>query len=377
MLIGVELFVALQSGIKARSSHTPVNSFQIISIAVTHHPSKKPSIQTIIQIMNILSVFVLFVILLKCVAASGDDMGVRFRKAVDGGNFGWLNANLENWKERRDLLDYVIEKGADFTARIIQNIVSAKGRVLAALFDKGEEGMIDDVLEKVRCNDFELGGLTNYRPELAGSPEKFFRVLDRIEDPKRQEEVVRVGVYNLLKVGRHDLVAPLVNALGKRTSNGERLKDVAIQRAFVEGAGGSNQYIVEEYYEHHTITSGWYAYGLRGSWNDGKPNQVFQFLLRQADQGDLDKAKEGYAYKKYEKFRQAIDEAPKVAPSAGSRIISVEKVQRVLDVLAPIIKASDKYGPSSIIEEHLLGETEKTKKGESEEQEAGTKNRTD
>ena len=33
--------------------------------------------------------------------------------------------------------------------------------------------------------------------------------------------------------------------------------------------------------------------------------------------------------------------------------------------------------PGSIIEEYLLGEKEKTKKGESEVQEAGTENRTD
>ena len=67
----------------------------------------------------------------------------------------------------------------------------------------------------------------------------------------------------------------------------------------------------------------------------------------------------------------------KTAPPAGSRIISVEKVQRVLEVLASITNASDEYGPGSIIEEYLLGEKEKTKEGESEVQEAGTENRTD
>ena len=105
--------------------------------------------------MNILSVFVLFAILLKCVAASGDDVGVRFKEAVDGGNFGWLNANLEGWKERNDLLDYVIAKGAVVTVRFIQNVEGAKECVLAALFDKGE-GMIDDVLERVKYDDDDL-----------------------------------------------------------------------------------------------------------------------------------------------------------------------------------------------------------------------------
>ena len=72
---------------------------------------------------------------------------------------------------------------------------------------------------------------------------------------------------------------------------------MAIQMAFYEGAKRGNQDIVELYYEHPAITSEEYAGGLYGSWNDGKPNQVFQFLLKQADQGDLDMVKEKYADK--------------------------------------------------------------------------------
>ena len=71
------------------------------------------------------------------------------RKAVDGEDFGWLNANWGRWKDRKDLLDDVIAKGADVTVRLIQNVRDAKRCVLAALFDKGE-GMIDGVLEENR-----------------------------------------------------------------------------------------------------------------------------------------------------------------------------------------------------------------------------------
>ena len=140
--------------------------------------------------MNILSVFVSFAILLKCVAASGEDVGVGFKEAVDGENFGWLKANSRSWKERRDLLDYVIAKGADVIVRFIQNVEDAKTCVLAALFDEGE-AMIDGVLEGIEYDDGNLCLLTDYRPELAGSHEKFFRVLDKIEDPERQEVAVR------------------------------------------------------------------------------------------------------------------------------------------------------------------------------------------
>ena len=53
-------------------------------------------------------------------------------------DFGWLRANWRRWKERNDLLDDVIAKGADVTVWFIQNVGDAKQCVLAALFDKGE-----------------------------------------------------------------------------------------------------------------------------------------------------------------------------------------------------------------------------------------------
>ena len=65
--------------------------------------------------------------------------------------------------------------------------------VLAALFDKGEEGMIDGVLGRIKYDDDDLCDLTDYRPELAGSPEKFFRVLDKIKDPENQEMCCSLG----------------------------------------------------------------------------------------------------------------------------------------------------------------------------------------
>ena len=76
----------------------------------------------------------------------------------------------------------MIEKGADFTVKFIQKAADAKECVLAALFDKGE-GMIDGVLERIKYGDWDLDNLTYYRRELAGSPEKFFRVLDKIKYP--------------------------------------------------------------------------------------------------------------------------------------------------------------------------------------------------
>ena len=179
-------------------------------------------------------------------------------------------------------------------------------------------------LGEIECNDKDLCDLTDHRPELAGSPEKFFRVLDKIEGPIRQEWAVQDGVINLFGTGRHDLVAPLVDALAKRTFKSDHLGEEAIQWAFYNGAGIGNQDIVELYCEHPAITSAEYAYGLFESWNDGKPNQVFQFLLGQADQGDLNMAKEEYA-ESDEQFRLAIDKAPELPHPQDQGSSSIQK----------------------------------------------------
>ena len=149
------------------------------------------------------------------------------------------------------------------------------------------------------------------------------------------------------------------------------------RRHFVKGLGEAIKTLSKVYYEHPTITSERICCWIVCSWNDDEPNQVFPFLLEQADQGDLEAAKKRYAYERYPEFHQAIDKALETAPPAGSRIISVEKVQHVLEVLAPITNASDEYGPGSIVEEYLLGEKEKTKKASREVQEAGAENHTD
>ena len=53
--------------------------------------------------------------------------------------------------------------------------------------------MIDGVLGRIKYNDDDLSDLTNYRPELTGSPEKFFRVLDKIKEPEKQEDGCSCG----------------------------------------------------------------------------------------------------------------------------------------------------------------------------------------
>ena len=80
-------------------------------------------------------------------------------------------------------------------------------------------------------------------------------MIDKIKDPENQELAVKWGVINLFDAKKHDSVIPLINALEKRQFNGRNLKNVAIQRAFYQGAEKGIKYIVEEFHEHAAITS--------------------------------------------------------------------------------------------------------------------------
>ena len=95
-------------------------------------------------------------------------------------------------------------------------------------------------------------------------------MIDKIKDPEDQEDAVRSGVINLFNAKKHDSVIPLINALEKIQFNGRRLKNVAIQRAFYQGAWRGIKHFVEEFHEHPAITSERYADGLIESWKYDK-----------------------------------------------------------------------------------------------------------
>jgi len=124
-----------------------------------------------------------------------------------------------------------------------------------------------------------------------------------------------------------------------------------------------NQGIVEVYYEHLLTTSERCADALLMYWNDGEPNQGFEFLLEQADQGDLETIKKKCGGKHYLQLRQGIDKGPEPIPPAGSRHLCVIE-GTVLEVLALISDAFNERGADSIISADILGEMEKTKESE-------------
>ena len=55
------------------------------------------------------------------------------------------------------------------------------------------------------------------------------------------------------------------------------------------------------------------------SWNYGKPNQVFPFLLEQADQGDLEQSRRNMRIRNIQSSVKPLTKHLETAPPTGSR----------------------------------------------------------
>src|ERR1700722_13820836 len=204
--------------------------------------------------MNIFELSLLLAILLKCVTASESGVAQDVIKALEEDGFEGIKSEWWRWEHRKDLFDHVVMKSVGFITGFIKQVEKAKIPTLAALFIKRSD-MVDQMLKKIKFNDDDLWNLTSYRSELAESHEHFFKVIDKIKSPRYQEEAVRRGVHNLFGTKKHASVISLINALEKREFDSRDLTNVAIQKAFDQGASWGISNIVEKFHEHAAIAS--------------------------------------------------------------------------------------------------------------------------
>ena len=312
--------------------------------------------------MNILKYSISLFIILECVIASESNVKGDVIEAVGEDGFVSIKGDWETWKKRNDLFDYVVMEDPDFIIRFINYVGMAKRRTLAALFIKRSDA-IDKVLKEINYDDNDLIWLTNRRIEVAESPDKLFRVLNKIENPKNEETLVGWCVIDLFNGEKHDLIIPLIDALGKRPCRSGSLKVIAIQSAFHGGASRGIKYIVEEFHKNPAITSQRYAKALIASWIHDGSKIIFPFLLSQADEGDLEMTRNDWGRCREEAgFWHAIDKARKIAPPAGTRHARFfERVKLGIKTLNDVMSTGEWIQePGIIIASYLLAEPEGT-----------------
>jgi hypothetical protein len=302
--------------------------------------------------MNILQLSLLLAILLKCVTASESGVAQDVIDALEEDGFGSIRDDWVKWRDRNDLFDEVVMKSVDFIAGFINQVEDGKRLTFAALFVKRSD-VVDKVLKRIKYYDYDLICLTDHRPELAESHDGFFKAIDKIKKPEYQEEAVTWSVINLFTAKKHDSVIHLIDALEKRPFDGRRLKNVAIQQAFMSGAWNSISSIVKKFHEHHAITPEEYAKGLISSWENDK-SKAFRFLLTHADQGDL-KVKKDDIYKNDPEFRETIDDAFSKAGPAGTRLRRPKERVRLAKETFSEIRGLESLGKGKEVGGIILG----------------------
>ena len=117
-------------------------------------------------------------------------------------------------------------------------------------------------------------------------------------------------------------IEPLLAALGDRTAEGKRLKDVAIREIFYRALNGYDCDVwVRRFHNHPAVTPDRYFFGLM-SLGEKCEKRHARWLLNAADMDDLQWAlnRESYASAdKLERFHEIIKQAMLTARPGGSR----------------------------------------------------------
>ena len=214
----------------------------------------------------------------KCVITSENEVAQDVIDALGEKGFESIKRDFwKHWCDRKDLFDYVVMRDVEFIIEFIKQVDYAQERILAALFVKRPDE-VDKVIEKVEYKDKDLFNLVSYRPEMRKSPDGLLKLVEMMEDPKYQKEIIEDGIEHLFEAKKHASVIPLIHELVNMKSKSKELKNIAIQKAF-RGAESGIKEIVEEFYDHPAITPRDYSTAFVNAWDceEQHPEAILPF----------------------------------------------------------------------------------------------------
>ena len=162
---------------------------------------------------------------------------------------------------------------------------------------------------------------------VASRADKFLVLLNKIVKPEDQEKAVEKGIERLVRGNKK--TSPLLNALKGRTFRSERVEQLAIQKAFMEGVKSKRGYrLPDDICNHAAITPEVYAKALIVVADRRICDDMREFLLENADRSDLRAVKEKAVYADLNfEFRDAIERALKRAMLRGTRVGDIERAK--------------------------------------------------
>ena len=293
----------------------------------------------------------------KCGIASESDVAQDVIDALSEEEFVNIKRDFwKHWCDRKDIFDCVVMRDIEFIIGFIKQVDYAQERTLAALFIHRPD-KVDKVLKRIEYNDKDLFDLISYRPKIRESRDGLLKLVEMIENPEYQKEILEGGITRLFDIKKHASVIPLIHGLVSRTFKNEDVKNIAIQKAFERGTYWCIREIVEEFYDHPAITPREYATAFVNAWDCEDSGVVFPFILSRADKGDLEAVQYEYYYMDgVRRFCRLVYSASIGAAPAGTRHSHFfERVKQAIITLQYAMNAKVCNGELiDIIESHLV-----------------------
>jgi len=264
-------------------------------------------------------------------AEDQDDPMSKFRGAVDKGSMATAVKLCRSTYPNDDMFNYVVVmKDQQFIFEFARKVGILKWKLLVTLYShKKPLEMIEEAFRVFQFSQDDLMSAAS-KPELMCSPDDLFSLLDKIENPKDREAVIRFGVGNLIDNRRLKCLDPLLKIFESKESL-KPLKDVAVRGAFRRGSLSGDLSVVKRFYNNPAITLREYGEALIWSGIGPTQNSVFGFLLKKADKKYLRAVKKSSWYRNGpERFKAAINKALLTTEPRGSRLSrTLRKVEQV------------------------------------------------
>ena len=256
--------------------------------------------------MDILLAVTLLAILIKCATASTSIMA-EFCEVVHKGDMDKAVELHQSIKgHSASCLNYVVAtKDQEFIFEFAKQAQIERSVLLASLHRKKKpRRMIDEAFKVFKFNQSDLVEVAS-KSDLMCSAGRLIDTLGKIEKREDQKKAIRNGVKNLFNLDHTDhtkytaCLDPLLEAFESQESL-RHLKDVLSKTAFIRGSMKGIKPVVEYLYDDPAVTPGIYAQGLIVSKKRDMVDTT-NFLLKEADQDDLNAVKGGKWYRRCRK----------------------------------------------------------------------------
>ena len=287
-----------------------------------------------------------------------------FRSAIDKGDVEAAICifNKGNDDQKECYGKYLISLGSKRLVGLIKSSEDYKYWLLSMIILYAKQDLIKEVFKEVEPSDLDLPNIAR-NAGLACAPGMFMNLFERITDKNRQIEGVELGVLALFAANKAECFYPLLSALQSNASLDQEVKDRAIKEAFRDASlyptDNRASSLVKDYFDHSVVLAGSYSYALYNSYRQGgSEHHLFNWLLKEADRGDLEAVKKEQDWEYMSKeFKEVINRALKTAKPKGTR--HQGRIERAILARETFSEVGNigTQGPGDIIAAYLVGDS--------------------